>query len=938
MKAKKGVSMLLAVSMIASMLSSVAAFADPEPQLYVKETGSDVILATYDANGNGSYQAKYSIEQYNVSDSSHSSGWETNASSSFSIGDASVDVTLKSDSNISWTISGATEDLFLELDLGEVEQYVVDANSDTLNANDNTGGAGAEATCDVSKTQNSVDFGDSVTITFTAHDGQSITYLNIRNDAGDVNMVQAKTQNIQVGSNNYAIVVTGNRVEVTCTSVSDDVYVTALTKPAGDFTLTVDHDPHCTSNVSSIDLDTLTSTDVRLTPENGYDIASIKITDGDYTETLTRSYTTAHINGKDYKAVWELNGSVTLTVPAATADVQMYVSSAPTDDSYFVVAEPVTGVDVNCEDPLYFQPSEKARIILTPEKDNGIVEFKVTNGNETVTVSPANRSFMLGGVSHEVSVSSKGVVTVTMTPGIGNIRLFDIETTRNTYDIRVSADQELSVSKAFQTVSVGKTATVTFSPDKNYSVGEISVTRNGRTYTADAQRDSYINVNGIRCPIVVSGNGKVTLVLNQVTADMYVYAESFYNGDYDYVIDISTDSGLDKSASTAYVDEGDNYTITFTPKTSRYDVTEITVKRNGRTYTADPAEDDYILIAGERCPISVSSKGVVKLTLKDVSADMTVRADSNYNGVDYILNEDGHLDITYSGTLKYHNTVTFTITPDRGYEIKSVKIDDGEDVKYLDMDSDSFTMNGVRYTVTAKSNGTMTIRVSSLPSELTITASTNSNIDDIVTGMHTAYIYGYSDGTFRPDNTVTRGAAIAMLVRQYSGLSDAQLASFASYRYADVPNDHVFAGAIGWAANRGYLNCLTGNNILKPGQPITRAEFVALLCAFEGVDVDRANGEDFSDVSNSYWAHDEIEYATEHGWIYGYSNGTFRPDGSLTRAHLVTIINRMQGRDYQNEVINSMSSVKVFTDVPTTYWAYYDILEASSTHYVIAVQ
>lgn len=937
MKAKKGVSMLLVTSMIASMLTSVAAFA-ANPQLHVSEEGSNVALLSTAANGSGSYEAGSTIEGYEFSDSKHSSGKLTNSKADLSVGDATIDVTLNSNSSISWEISGATEDLFLKLDLGEVEQYVVEANSDVLNENDNTGGLGAEDTCDVSKTLSTADFGDTVTVTFTAHPGQSITMLNIRNEFSDVNLVQAKTQNVQVGNDTYYIVVEGNRVEVTNKNTTADMYVTALTKPAGDFTLTVDHDPHCTANVSSIDLDTLTSTDVRFTPEKNYDIASIKITDGDYTETLTRSYTTAHINGKDYKAVWELNGSVTLTVPAATADVQMYVSSAPTDDSYFVVAEPVTGVDVNCEDPLYFQPSEKARIILTPEKDNGIVEFKVTNGNETVTVSPANRSFMLGGVSHEVSVSSKGVVTVTMTPGIGNIRLFDIETTRNTYDIRVSADQELSVSKAFQTVSVGKTATVTFSPDKNYSVGEISVTRNGRTYTADAQRDSYINVNGIRCPIVVSGNGKVTLVLNQVTADMYVYAESFYNGDYDYVIDISTDSGLDKSASTAYVDEGDNYTITFTPKTSRYDVTEITVKRNGRTYTADPAEDDYILIAGERCPISVSSKGVVKLTLKDVSADMTVRADSNYNGVDYILNEDGHLDITYSGTLKYHNTVTFTITPDRGYEIKSVKIDDGEDVKYLDMDSDSFTMNGVRYTVTAKSNGTMTIRVSSLPSELTITASTNSNIDDIVTGMHTAYIYGYSDGTFRPDNTVTRGAAIAMLVRQYSGLSDAQLASFASYRYADVPNDHVFAGAIGWAANRGYLNCLTGNNILKPGQPITRAEFVALLCAFEGVDVDRANGEDFSDVSNSYWAHDEIEYATEHGWIYGYSNGTFRPDGSLTRAHLVTIINRMQGRDYQNEVINSMSSVKVFTDVPTTYWAYYDILEASSTHYVIAVQ
>lgn len=935
MKTRKGLSLLLVVSMIAGMMASVTAFA-ADPQLIVKAEGSSEILATYDANSSGSYSAKTDIESYEFSNGlGNTSGPSTSSSAKFSIGSAAVDVSMTTNKSISWTISGATEDIFLTLDLADPDQYTINATSDTLDANDNTGVDG-EATCDVSKTMSTADFGDSVSVTFTPMPGQSIVKLNIRSDEDDVNLFEAKNQTVQVGNSTYGIICQANgKVIVTNESVTENVYVTALTKPAGDFTLYVDHDPHCAANVSTLPLDTLKSQDIRLTPDKNYDIATIQITDGDYTETLTRSYTTAHINGKNYKAVWNLNGTVTLTVPAATADVTMYVASAPSDNSYYVQATPVTNVTVNCENPLYYQPSEKARIILTPDKDTGIVEFKVSNGAETVTVSPTNKTFMLGGVSHTVSVSSSGVVTVTITPGVGNIQLFDIETDRNAYTVKVSADSGISVSKASQSVNVGKTATITFTPKKNYGVGEISVTRNGRTYTADAQDDSYINVNGVRCPITMASNGKVTLTLNQVTANLTVYAESIYTGDYDYEISVSSDSGLTHSVSKAYVYEGDDCTITFTPDSTRYDVTEITIKRNGKTYTVDPSEDDYVTIAGTKCPITVSSKGVVKLVLKDIDADMTVKAESTYTSKDYVMKEDGHVDISYNGTLKYGNTVTFTIKPDSGYEIKSVKVNDGESTKTLDMDSDSFTMNGKRYTVTTKSNGTMTIKVS-LPSELTITASTNNDGTVIVSGTHPAYINGYADGTFRPDNTITRGAAIAMLARQYSGMNDAQLAVYANYRYADVPNTHVFAGAIGWAASRGYLNCIVTNNQLKPAQAITRAEFVALLCEFENASVKNASKSNFSDVSKNYWAVDEIEYATSQGWIYGYSNGSFRPDSSITRAEIVTIINRVLGRSYQNEVRDSVSVIRSFSDVPSSYWAYYDIMEASSTHYVVS--
>lgn len=936
MKMKKGLSLLLVASMIIGMMASVTAFAGDAHNLIIKEKDKSAILATHEVNSTGTYTAKTEIKSYEFSNGlGNTTGPASSASGNFSVGAASVDVTMNTNKSISWTISNATEDIFLTLELAAPQQFVITANSETLDANDNTGVHGPE-TCNASKNRSTADFGDSVTINFTPNPGQDITKLNIRSVEGDCNLFDAKTQTVQVGNDTFNIVRDSNgKVSVTNESVTETVFVTALTKPSGDFTLSVDHDPHCAANVSTLKLDTLKSQDIRLTPDKNYDIATIQITDGAYTETLTRSYTTAHINGKDYKAVWNLNGVVTLTVPAATDNVTMYVASAPTDNSYYVQATPVANVTVNCESPLYFQPSEKGRIVLTPAKDVGIVEFKVSNGNETVLVSPSNKTFMLGGVSHEVSVTNSGVVTVTVTPGIGNISLFDIETDRNAYTVKVSADSGITVNKASQTVNVGKTAVVTFAPKKDHSVGEISVTRNGRTYTADAQRESYIDMNGVRCPITTDRNGKVTLTLNQVTSDLVVYAESNFTGKYDYKVSVSSDSGLTHTVSKVYVKEGENSTITFTPDSPRYDVTEITIKRNGKTFTIDPERDNSVTIAGTKCPVTVNNKGIVKLVLKDIDADISVNAESTYTSKDYIMKDDGHVDISYEGSLKYRNTVTFTIKPNSGYDIKSVKIDDGESTKTLTMDSDSFTMNGTRYHVTTKSNGTMTIRVS-LPSELTITASTsNDGSVNVVSGTHVAYINGYADGTFRPDNTITRGAAIAMLTRQYSGMNDAQLSAFANYRYADVPNDHVFAGAIGWAASRGYLNSIVTTNLLKPSQAITRAEFVALLCAFENASVRNASKTNFSDVAKNYWAYDAIEYATSQGWIYGYSNGSFRPDSSITRAEIVTIINRVLGRSFQNEVRDSVSTLRSFSDVPSSYWAYYDIMEASSTHYVV---
>ena len=123
----------------------------------------------------------------------------------------------------------------------------------------------------------------------------------------------------------------------------------------------------------------------------------------------------------------------------------------------------------------------------------------------------------------------------------------------------------------------------------------------------------------------------------------------------------------------------------------------------------------------------------------------------------------------------------------------------------------------------------------------------------------------------------------------------------------------------------------------RPDNPIIRAEFVAISVRFYkayGIEVtEEVKKLAFTDVSGSYWAADYIDEAAANGWIVGYGNGTFGPDKPITRAEVVTIVNRVLGREADKDYIAANAgSVRTFPDVPSSHWAYYAVLEAANAH------
>ena len=138
----------------------------------------------------------------------------------------------------------------------------------------------------------------------------------------------------------------------------------------------------------------------------------------------------------------------------------------------------------------------------------------------------------------------------------------------------------------------------------------------------------------------------------------------------------------------------------------------------------------------------------------------------------------------------------------------------------------------------------------------------------------------------RPDNAITRAETSAILFRL---LSDTMKRNTFNSRFPDVTNDAWYAQSVKYLT---YKQIIKGypDNTFKPDNPITRAEFAALISGFDELTPSEKNR--FSDI-DGHWAVGYINSAAEKGWITGYPDGTFKPEGKMTRAEIVTVINRM---------------------------------------------
>ena len=209
----------------------------------------------------------------------------------------------------------------------------------------------------------------------------------------------------------------------------------------------------------------------------------------------------------------------------------------------------------------------------------------------------------------------------------------------------------------------------------------------------------------------------------------------------------------------------------------------------------------------------------------------------------------------------------------------------------------------------------------------------------IVTQRHGAYINGYPNGTFGPSNNMTRSEAAAVFARLLAEKNGDDIPTAGLSKFADVPADAWYAGYVAYLNRYGVIYG-TSETMFSPNREITRGEFVTMAVRFydaAGEDVEAVQyNKVFSDVLRTDWTVEYIRDAAARGWIIGYEDGTFRPGNNITRAEVVTVVNRLLGRVADEGYIDAnLRRLTTFTDMNPKHWAYYDVMEAANRHTAI---
>lgn len=196
----------------------------------------------------------------------------------------------------------------------------------------------------------------------------------------------------------------------------------------------------------------------------------------------------------------------------------------------------------------------------------------------------------------------------------------------------------------------------------------------------------------------------------------------------------------------------------------------------------------------------------------------------------------------------------------------------------------------------------------------------------ILTDEHYAYIVGREGGMIAPESDITR-AEVATIIYRLLDEDERNKAKTKENVFTDVNEGDWFNTAVSTLASLELVKGRT-TETFEPNAFITRAELATIFARM--VEVEYDGKVLFSDVSG-HWAESYINEAATAEWIVGY-NGLFRPDDNITRAEVMTLVNRVLNREPESkdDLLDGMTTWKDNAD--ENAWYYLAVQEATNSH------
>lgn len=351
---------------------------------------------------------------------------------------------------------------------------------------------------------------------------------------------------------------------------------------------------------------------------------------------------------------------------------------------------------------------------------------------------------------------------------------------------------------------------------------------------------------------------------------------------------------------------------------TEHSVKDYTVKISDSRYT----EKDFTF-SGKALASGVNA-GAYEMGLK---ADQFKNTNARFTNVEFIIKADGVLTITQrpltitAGSAEGIAPVTcdkYTVEGlATGDKVDSVKITgiQSEPGESPNVASDAVIKNAKGEDVTANY-------------KITYVDGVLKAIEVLNKEIHFNYVIGYTDGTIRPNNDISRAEVATIFFRLLTDEAREQYTTTAG-NFTDVKAGMWCNRAIATLTNMGIIKGYTDGSF-QPNKSITRAELATIIARFAKLDV---NTKTFSDITG-HWAQKNIELAAGNGWINGYEDGTFRPNNNITRAETFAMINRVLDR--QTESVSDLlptSEMNMWSDnLNENAWYYKDVQEATNYH------
>ena len=231
------------------------------------------------------------------------------------------------------------------------------------------------------------------------------------------------------------------------------------------------------------------------------------------------------------------------------------------------------------------------------------------------------------------------------------------------------------------------------------------------------------------------------------------------------------------------------------------------------------------------------------------------------------------------------DTVTITVTPDKGYTLESLTV--------LDKDGKALALTdkgGGRYTFVMPA-GKITVKAVFMDDNTMLNFFTDVHAEDyyydaVLWAAQEGVTGGTSDTLFAPNAGCTRAQAVTFLWRA-AGSPEPKSADLP---FTDVPADAYYAKAVAWAVENNVAKGVS-ETLFAPDTSCTRAQIVTFL--WRAQQSPASGGENpFADVPAAAYYYNAVLWAVENDVAKGVSETAFAPNDNCTRAQIVTMIYR----------------------------------------------